>query len=1271
MIGTPYPRPTMTRLLPLLVLLGCTGDIKLDAIEVPPTVEIQSPGDGTVFARPGEIPLQGRVRDADGTHDDLLVTWQVDGVSACAGVEPDQDGDVSCAATVPSGSVVISLRASDPDGGEAEDTITIEVGEDRPPTIDWSLPAIDTELHVDTPFALSALVTDDLDAADAITLDWSSSRSEDDLSALPSSPDSSGSVAGFLTLSEGSRSLTLEARDSQGQLTRETRLLEVEAPNAVPTCSWSFPIDDAVLPAETLPTFEASASDADGDATALTWRIDSDQDGPLAAGSPSSVGHIDWTPDVLGSGTHLLTLEVADVDGGVCTDTVAVRVDYAPALFVLTPAPDSRIDLGTPVVLEAEATDPDDIGPDLTVVWTSDSGLPLSIGSPDLTGMLTLSSSALPRGEHGWTATVSDPAGRTDVASGSLLINGPPTAPVVSISPSTPDTLADLTATVVTPSTDLEGDDITYEITWSNGSDTAVGASVTSEMTSAGDTWTATVVASDGSLQGPPATASVQIGGRPVTIDSAELRPTNPVTCDTLFVSLQLDDPDDDALPPSYRWIWNGAVAADGTDPQLAQAIRGDTVQVIVTVTDATGPADTWTSPVVTIGNAPPSLTAAVISPADPTPSEGLSCQGAGWFDAEGDPDRQHITWIVDGVTLPPQGDSLARGQMGPGSIVQCVATPYDDYDEGVAVFSEAVTTPNAAPTCQIYEPAPGAILAAERDWTFDADADDPDHLPDDLSWQLSAPGVGILRTGTIGDGIYRQMPGLPLGTHLLTFTVTDPVGETCTHTVSVDVHAAPEITVVLPAGLSRPNLGEALQFEAIVTDADDASEDLLVTLELRANGPSGTAVPEPNGDVQLALTMNVAADLRWFATVEDPTGLSTTVRGNRVLVNSPPGPFAVEISPSSPTTTDQLQAIRLSDAVDPNGDPVTYTYTWTHGTETVFGDTVAASETTVGEMWTLNAVATDGNAETSANPVSVTITSGAFPSFAGTCGAWTLVGSVPGTSTTTAKFPSWTTTDRADLYASGNINVRLQALTGTTWSRIASPPVNLDAPATLDGDVYYLMDGQVLSYSYDGIRWNEHLLLSGYGGEDPNLSSYWDHQVTLIDERMHAFAIDKIGGVTTVVDYDLAAGTLQTHVVSGLPTLFEGNAQWTLHLAYDAARRELLFAPRHTSAQPTTDKLYIIDMDTWTLVHTEPFVGWRPGYTACGDHSGHLYTRQDSGAFGWHIWDNNTRLWRTTGISALSGATFWGACGVSEDGYLYATTEPSGNAQLYRCDLQ
>lgn len=78
---------------------------------------------------------------------------------------------------------------------------------------------------------------------------------------------------------------------------------------------------------------------------------------------------------------------------------------------------------------------------------------------------------------------------------------------------------------------------------------------------------------------------------------------------------------------------------------------------------------------------------------------------------------------------------------------------------------------------------------------------------------------------------------------------------------------------------------------------------------------------------------------------------------------NDPPEGLGVRITPEAPSTVDDLVASPSPAAVDPNDDPLTYSYAWTaEGVdEVITSEVLPADQTRKGQVWTVSVVASDG----------------------------------------------------------------------------------------------------------------------------------------------------------------------------------------------------------------------------------------------------------------------------------------------------------------------
>jgi len=147
-----------------------------------------------------------------------------------------------------------------------------------------------------------------------------------------------------------------------------------------------------------------------------------------------------------------------------------------------------------------------------------------AVMQPAFNDLLTVPSSVTAKGQV-WNFTVKPKDGTSFGAlqtSPSVTIqNSPPTAPVVDVTPDFPLTTDDLTCTVVVPSTDPDGDTITY--TYECYKDdvlqpslttvtTALSVTIDSSNTAEGEVWRCVVTPNDGTEDGPTDQDEVMIG---------------------------------------------------------------------------------------------------------------------------------------------------------------------------------------------------------------------------------------------------------------------------------------------------------------------------------------------------------------------------------------------------------------------------------------------------------------------------------------------------------------------------------------------------------------------------------------------------------------------------------------------------------------------------------------------------------------------------------------------------------------------------------------
>ena len=174
-------------------------------------------------------------------------------------------------------------------------------------------------------------------------------------------------------------------------------------------------------------------------------------------------------------------------------------------------APDTLRDLE--LVVEAEPTDPDGDYAGLEIRWSRD-GEALS----SLDGVRTVPAAETARDER-WEVTVYgvDAAGHegpTRTAS-VVIANLPPGPPTVSVFPEAPLAGED-ELRCGAESLDPDDDELTYDFTWSHADTVIEGPIVSPDQVGPDQEWTCTAVASDGTADSAPGSASVRTIAPPI-----------------------------------------------------------------------------------------------------------------------------------------------------------------------------------------------------------------------------------------------------------------------------------------------------------------------------------------------------------------------------------------------------------------------------------------------------------------------------------------------------------------------------------------------------------------------------------------------------------------------------------------------------------------------------------------------------------------------------------------------------------------------------------
>lgn len=174
------------------------------------------------------------------------------------------------------------------------------------------------------------------------------------------------------------------------------------------------------------------------------------------------------------------------------------------------------------------------------------------------------------------------------------------------------------------------------------------------------------------------------------------------------------------------------------------------------------------------------------------------------------------------------------------------------------------------------------------------------------------------------------------------------------------DLQLVKEVETGVPD--SGPSDGSGRVQVEITPSAPTTTDDLLCTARGHADAAlTWTRDGEPTDTRGDTVTADLTAARQTWACTATADGASRSAAVT--ILNSPPGAPEVAISPTVPTSEDDLRCEVLVDAVDPDGDVVAYAASWLVDSDDagITRSVVDATETAIDQTWTCQLTASDG----------------------------------------------------------------------------------------------------------------------------------------------------------------------------------------------------------------------------------------------------------------------------------------------------------------------
>ena len=617
----------------------------------------------------------------------------------------------------------------------------------------------------------------------------------------------------------GDYAVQVTASDTFGRI---SAVVDVEiAYNNPPTVTFTAPADGESVRANQPVIIEALVDDSEDESSELAVTVESSIDGDLGAMSiPTTGGDYSESFD-LSSGTHLLKITVTDTSGKTGQDSLTIAINNTPTAPVVSVTPDPAVsDEGLQANIDLPATDDDGDTLTYTYTWYKDGG-EYAVGVP------SVSPNVVKRDEY-WEVHVMANDGTQDGAAGvaGLTIgNRAPEVESVSLSPSSPGELDDVTAT---PQNwyDAEGDPERFRYQWNHNG--AVDSSETTavfpaDKTTRGDTIQVTLTPYDAYDDGLPVSSSeISIQNSPPTAPTVVISPGSPERDENLTCEIVSPSSDSDGDPIDYRYNWykNGVVTSD-TSNVITSDLTGDgeTWECRVTPNDGIDDGDYGTDTVnITDNTAPDSPILDDLSPyrnddyatltgtceascalvfylADDTGSwtETGTCTSGGAV--------SHTLYLTRGVTTDAYAtcEDAAGNVSGDSNTVSTESCdPYDEYenssgygDTSSSPIDEWGTLDDGGTTTITIEA--NALDSSDEDWyvisTTDLDSYDSTYWDEDYLFEVvMTEGESVYSVEIFDAAISLTTPVCETGTTEMDWYFDDPSwgrGTSCSPTAA------------------------------------------------------------------------------------------------------------------------------------------------------------------------------------------------------------------------------------------------------------------------------------------------------------------------------------------------------------------------------------------------------------------------------------------------------------------------------------------------------
>jgi len=560
------------------------------------------------------------------------------------------------------------------------------------------------------------------------------------------------------------------------------------------------------------------------------------------------------------------------------------------------------------------------------------------------------------------------------------VVNSPPTAPKVEILPETPRKGDGLRAVITAAAEDADQDPLTYRFSWKKNGQaftgtTGGGREVPGSVVARDDRFEVTVLASDGEVDGPAATAAVKVVNTPPVPPIIAIEPRHPMGGQPLrlVVVQPARDADGDKVSETIAWTHDGEPTGKAEPALPATAFhKHEKVRVTVTPRDpfVAGPA---AGDEVVIDDAPPGAPAIAFLTEKPTVGKPLEVKVTKPApDADGDAITYAYRWLRDGspVQIDTGGSApheapywttsakVPASELAKGQHWEVQAQAFDGEEHGPVVRAEVaiVNTPPPAPAIKFIPVKPRRIdgLAIAGQQPPDADGDSITYR---YAWTRNGAKVDVPpEQSMIPRGVPKK--GEKWAVEVL---ASDGEAESAPARLeAVIADTAPGQTSVSLCDGPVP-AGTVPEVKIVKPAVDPDGDTVVYHYEWTLNGK---VMAGGRGQTRFAAQPLKKHDLLRVAVTPFDGELSGPVASAECqVVNTPPGPPEIALEPAEPTALTGVRVVVRKPPADRDGDNISYRYAWTRDGLPVSFETAAIPLSTMrhGEVWRVEVTPFDG----------------------------------------------------------------------------------------------------------------------------------------------------------------------------------------------------------------------------------------------------------------------------------------------------------------------